>query len=135
MSVAAFDTLKYAKHLRDAGVSDAQAEAQVAALAEALQAGIQELATKRDIADVKREIADIKRDIAELAQSTKRDIAEGKQEWKQELKQVEMTLRHEFQQLHANERADRIVVRWMFGVLMTTLLSVLGLMLRFMVFK
>ena len=45
MPVAAFDTLKYAKQLKLAGVSEEQAEAQSAALAEALQTGIQNLVT------------------------------------------------------------------------------------------
>jgi hypothetical protein len=149
MPVAAFDTLKYAKHLPEAGVSDAQAEAQVAALTEALQAGIQELATKRDTAELKRDFAELKRDFAELKRdftelglATKRDIAELRQEikhdiaeLKQETKHDIVTLRHEMHQLHATERSERIIIRWMLGILMTICLSGLGLVIRYLVFK
>jgi hypothetical protein len=49
MAVATFDTLKYAKALRAAGVSEEQAEAQSAALMEALQVNLKELANKDDL--------------------------------------------------------------------------------------
>ncbi len=49
MAIAAFDTLKYVKHLKQAGVSDEQAEAQAVALAEILQAGLQDFAKKSDL--------------------------------------------------------------------------------------
>jgi len=46
MSATVFDTLAYAKKLKAAGVSEAQAEAQAEALASAIGA---ELATKADV--------------------------------------------------------------------------------------
>lgn len=46
MSATVFDTLAYAKKLKAAGVSDAQAEAQAEALASAIGA---EIATKADL--------------------------------------------------------------------------------------
>jgi hypothetical protein len=49
MTTAAFDTLAYAKRLRDAGVPEPQAEAQAAALAEALRESAGQPATKQDL--------------------------------------------------------------------------------------
>ncbi len=48
-----FDTLMYAKKLREAGVPERQAEIQAEALKEVID---NNLATKQDILDVKREI-------------------------------------------------------------------------------
>ena len=49
MSVIAFDTLKYAKRLKDSGVPDKQAEAEAEALAEVLEVNLKDLATKEDL--------------------------------------------------------------------------------------
>jgi hypothetical protein len=58
---AAFDTLAYAKRLKEAGFTDNQAEAQALALADAFKEGA--LATKQDIGDLRHEL---KQDIADL---------------------------------------------------------------------
>jgi 3-oxoacyl-(acyl-carrier-protein) synthase len=50
MTAITFDTLAYVKTLRDAGIEERQAEAQVAALATVLKSGIGDLATKDDLA-------------------------------------------------------------------------------------
>ncbi len=60
MTTITFDTLAYVKTLREAGVSEPQAEAQASALATVLKSGTNELATKGDI--------------RELALATKNDI-------------------------------------------------------------
>lgn len=53
---ARFDTLAYAKKLREAGFTEGQAEAQ----AEALRAVVDEnLATKADIAELKRDLKEL----------------------------------------------------------------------------
>ena len=49
MAVATFDTLKFANTLKAAGVPEKQAEAEAAALSEALQVNFKELATKDDL--------------------------------------------------------------------------------------
>ncbi len=69
MTTITFDTLAYVKTLREAGVSEPQAEAQASALATVLKSGTDELATKQDI----RELAlATKSDIDRLA--TKDDV-------------------------------------------------------------
>ena len=49
MSVIAFDTLKYAKRLKDSGVPDKQAEAEAEALAEVLEVNLKDFSTKEDL--------------------------------------------------------------------------------------
>ncbi|MGH8566904.1 MAG: DUF1640 domain-containing protein, partial [Gammaproteobacteria bacterium] len=71
MSAIAFDTLKFAKRLKEAGFTEQQAEALADAEAEFIE---QNLSTKRDIADVKRDIADVKRDIKELEAALRNEI-------------------------------------------------------------
>ena len=85
MSAIAFDTLKFAKRLKEAGFTEQQAEALADAEAELIE---QNLATKRDIADVQRDIADLKRDMKELEVTLHSAI-----------KQLEVTLRGEIKQL------------------------------------
>ena len=85
MNAIAFDTLKFAKRLKEAGFTEQQAEALADAEAEFIE---QNLATKQDIADVKRDIADIKRDVKELEVTLRNEI-----------KQLEVTLRGEIKQL------------------------------------
>ena len=58
MSAIAFDTLKYSKRLKEAGVPDKQAEAEAEALAEVLEVNLKDLATKEDL----------RRDLCELEQ-------------------------------------------------------------------
>ena len=72
MVAIAFDTLKYAKRLKDAGVPEKQAEAE----AEALEVNLKELATKDDLT---REAALLRRDMNELEVSLKRDMREMEQ--------------------------------------------------------
>lgn len=64
-AVIAFDTLKYSKRLKDAGVLPAQAEAEAEALAEVLEVNLKDLATKADLA---REAEYLRRDIREMEQ-------------------------------------------------------------------
>ena len=70
--ITAFDTLKFARRLKQAGLPEAQAEAmaeaQIEAFAEALDT---QLATKTDIAELRQAT---QADIAELREATQADI-------------------------------------------------------------
>ena len=68
--MAVFNAFEYVEVLREAGVPDKQAEAQVKVLTRIMD---DEVATKRDIAELK---ADLKRDIAETRAELKRDMKE-----------------------------------------------------------
>ena len=72
MTAITFDTLTYAKRLRDAGFTEQQAEAQ----AEALHAVVDEnLATKRDVEQLRCEL---KGEMKQMESRLRLDLAENK---------------------------------------------------------
>jgi predicted phage-related endonuclease len=104
MSTIAFDTLKFAKRLKEAGFTEQQAEALADAEAEFIE---QNLATKRDITDIKRDIADVKRDIKELEVTLRNEIKQLDVTLRGEIKQLDVTLRGEIKSLMS--RSNRSV--------------------------
>ncbi len=70
MTTITFDTLAYVKTLREAGVSEPQAEAQASALATVLKSGTNELATKQDLRELalatRNDIRTIGQDMREM---------------------------------------------------------------------
>ncbi|MBF0610651.1 MAG: hypothetical protein G8345_13695 [Magnetococcales bacterium] len=91
MSMPAFDTLKFAKRLREVGVPEPQAEVQVEMLAEAMA---ERMATKEDLA--KTEI-ELKRDIKELdakIESTKADL-------QRDIKELDAKMETKFREMDA----------------------------------
>lgn len=71
MTTITFDTLKYANHLKLAGVESTQAEAQAEALSEVMEVSLNELVTKADLLAVKTEL---KTDIQLLKSEIKADM-------------------------------------------------------------
>lgn len=73
----AFDTLAYAKKLKEAGFTEQQAEVQAEALRAVVDAN---LATKQDVALLQREIKEsesgLRRDMKELETTLRRDMKE-----------------------------------------------------------
>jgi len=67
-----FDTLPYARRLRQAGVPEAQAEAMADATRELV---MQDIATKGDIAALRTDIAGLRSDFTGLEQRAKGDLA------------------------------------------------------------
>ena len=61
--ISALDTHETVKRLTAAGFTDAQAEALTAAVKEAVEIDLSNIATKTDIADVRREMADMKAEL------------------------------------------------------------------------
>ncbi len=86
MPAVAFDTLKLAKRLKEAGFSEQQAEALAEAEAELFETT---LATKQDIADLKREIETVRtKDIADL----KREIETVRTKLEYEIRAAEQRM-------------------------------------------
>ncbi|MBI4081904.1 MAG: hypothetical protein HY423_04765 [Candidatus Lambdaproteobacteria bacterium] len=74
MSQASFDTLTYARKLREAGFTERQAEAQ----AEALRSVVEEnLATKRDIELVRRDVKELEVRLVQQIEPVRRDAKES----------------------------------------------------------
>ncbi len=66
MVTLTFDTYAFIKRLKESGVSEEQAEAHSEALKQFQQSSLDELATKKDLADVKTGLAEVKTDLAVL---------------------------------------------------------------------
>jgi phage tail tape-measure protein len=73
MTIVAFDTLKFAKRLRESGFTEVQAEALAEAIKDA--GGEAELATKRDLKELEN---NLRRDLNEVESNLKHDIKEVK---------------------------------------------------------
>ena len=114
MATATFDTLKYARSLRAAGVPEAQAEAQSAALQEALQVNIKELATKDDLKGVRDELKMAKDELTHM------------------IKEMENRLNGRFDLQAQQMRNDQQFVRWLFGVVIT---MAFGILVRLFFFR
>ena len=61
--ISSLDTHETVKSLTAAGFTDAQAEALTAAVKQAVDVDLSNIATKTDIADVRREMADMKAEL------------------------------------------------------------------------
>ena len=78
----AFDTLTYARRLREVGVPQEQAEAHAEALAAAVtetlatKQDLRELATKQYLAATNRDLAAVMQELRELTATTKQDMRE-----------------------------------------------------------
>ncbi len=110
MAAIAFDTLKYSKRLKDAGVPDKQAEAEVEALAEALEVNLKDLPTKDDLT---RETGLLRRDLKELDTSLKRDMKELESSLKRDMKELESRLKHEneLMRVEMREMEQRMTIK------------------------
>ena len=108
MAAIAFDTLKYSKRLKDAGVPDKQAEAEVEALAEALEVNLKDLPTKDDLT---RETGLLRRDLKELESSLKRDIKELEGSQKRDLKELETSLKHDLTESESRLKHENELMR------------------------
>ena len=58
MASITFDTLKFSKRLKDAGVPDKQAEAEAEALSEVFEINFKEMATKEDLKALEERLSD-----------------------------------------------------------------------------
>ena len=103
MAAIAFDTLKYSKRLKDAGVPDKQAEAEVEALAEALEVNLKDLPTKDDLT---RETGLLRRDLKDLETSLKRDMKELESSLKRDIKELESSLKRDIKELEGSQKRD-----------------------------
>ncbi|HSH28968.1 MAG TPA: hypothetical protein VK971_03585 [Thiohalobacter sp.] len=72
----AFDTLEFAKTLRNSGYTETQAEGMTKALDGVCLTLQSDLARKADIQDLRREIADVRKDLGSEIADVRREIAD-----------------------------------------------------------
>lgn len=101
MSVVAFDTLRFAKRLEEAGVPPGQAAATAAAFAEATG----------DMIATKIEIGDLRRDLAAVRAELKANIAALRSELKADIAALRSELKGEIDALRVEVKADIAAVR------------------------
>ncbi len=118
MTTIAFDTLKFARALREkAKLTPEQAEGFADAIGEAMH---DDLATKSDLRLVKAEIQ------AEI-QQVKAEIQQVKTELQGEIQQVEARLRAEIQLVKTGvESVKSEIIKWMFGAVGFQTILMLG---------
>jgi len=102
----AIDTLKVAKRLREAGFTEPQAEAVIAAVQEGTEGA--DLATKADIVELRNEL---RTEIAELRAELKAEIAD----LRSELRQSELRLEAKIEAIKAD------ILNRIFGLILGTL--------------
>ena len=100
MASLAFDTLKAAKALRSAGFDEAQAEAVISTVGDAVGGNV---STKADLQEVR---AETKADLQELRAEMKADLQEVRVEMKADLQEVRAETKADLQELRSEMKAD-----------------------------
>jgi hypothetical protein len=120
------DTLKVAKRLREAGFTEPQAEAVVAAVQEGTEGA--ELATKLEISELKSEIAglraELETEIAGLRTELKTEIAALRTELKADIREAELRLEAKIEAMKA-ELLNR-VFSMILGTLVVNIIAIVG---------
>ena len=121
MSMATFDTLKFANALKAAGVSDRHAEAEAVVLAEVFSINFREVATKEDL---KRAVADVETKLREVEQrlNAKSDLLRSEVYAKIDLLRTEVFAKIDTN--HTKLTGDMYLLRWMFGLLISLVLAI-----------
>ncbi len=120
MAVATFDTLKFANSLKAAGVPDKQAEAEAAAISEALAANFKDLATKDDLLQLRTEL---KNELLQVRTELKNDIRETEQRLNAKIDGVSARI----DSSTAKIQGEMTLMKYMFGICITLLLGLVGL--------
>ena len=118
----AFNPFKYVDELREAGVPDKQAEAQIKVLSAVMES---ELATKHDIELVKHDIELVKKDIKELDTKLSRDIKELETKLSRDIKELEIKFSGEI-------RDSQHSIIWKLTGIFTALLTIFRFLPEFL---
>jgi len=114
MAVATFDTLKFSKALREAGVSEKHAEAEAVLLSEVFSFNFKDVVTKEDLRAENRGVEE--RVLSRLKEVEQRLDAKIDQAVAKLEARIESTV--------APLRSDNILLKWMLGAVLTILISV-----------
>ena len=132
MSIAAFDTLTYARRLKEAGVDETQAEAHAEAVRDAVTEGV---ATKDDVAalkaDLDRGLAAVKADVVRLEDkmATKEDVAALRAELKADMADLKAELKADVAELKTDvANLETRLVRFVFAAAAGQVALIVGLL-------
>jgi len=121
MPAVTFDTLKFVKTLKEAGVSEPQAEAFSTAVRDSHEAA--ELATKTDLREYE---SAIRGDLERLESGLHHEMGELRHEMgnlRHEIKELETGLRHEMKELDLRRQGEMLLLKWMLGILIAGMAS------------
>src|ERR1700722_4667496 len=135
MAVATFDTLKLANTLKATGLPDQQAEALATAFADLVQVNFKELATKdeyeRGVKELRGEIDrasnELHAKIDKVAKEAKDDREKDVKELKRDIADLRTEFKHDMQTMQSKHQADILLLKWMVGVTITGIVTILGL--------
>lgn len=125
MSIATFDTLKFANTLKAADLPPKQAEALAVAFAEVIQLNLKDLATKDDLKAL--EVA-TKHDLKDLETATKNEFKTLDTVLRAEIKDVRADFKNAIVKLEAEMR----IMRWMLGAIGGGIILIVGIALRYL---
>ena len=114
MAVATFDTLKFANSLKAAGVPDKQAEAEAAAISEALAANFRDLVTKEDL----------KNELLQLRTELKNDGLQLRTELKSDIRDTEQHLNAKIDTAVVSLKGEILTIKYMFGIVVTLFVGI-----------
>lgn len=96
MAAIAFDTLKFTKRLREAGVSEKQAEAEAEVLVDIFAFSTEQLASKQDIKDLEvaltQDIKSVEVNLKNVEANLTQDIESLKKEFKSDILLLEQRM-------------------------------------------
>ena len=107
----AFDTFRFVRRLKDAGVSEEQAEAFSDAIRESQDARLGELATKTDLQEVKADLQAVKADLQAVKADMQADLQAVKADMQADLQAVKADMQADLQAMKADMQADLQAVR------------------------
>lgn len=124
VTIVAFDTLRFAKRLEEAGVPAPQAAATASAFAEAVG---EVLATKQDLENEARDIRD---EIAGLGRELRAEIAALRQEMKDEITALRQEMRGEITALRRDMKELELRMTIKLGAMMAGSIALVGAMVK-----
>ena len=113
MIAVTFDTFKFVRRLKDAGIPENQAEAISEAIHETHAAHLEDLASKRDLKELEGQLS-TKADVVDLTKidmhilELKQDAKETKLELKRDIKELELRIAAEMAKIHG----ELATMRW-----------------------
>ena len=107
MPVATFDTLKFSKALREAGVPEKQADAEAAVLSDVFAVNLRELVTKDDLkSELKLTKDELRAEIKGVRDELKGDIKGVRDELKGDIKSVRDELKGDIKSVRDELKGD-----------------------------
>jgi hypothetical protein len=160
MAVATFDTLKFANTLKATGLPENQAEALATAFADLVQVNFKDLVTKEEYdrgvkeirtdierfgkelraeidrvskelrAEIDRVSKELRAEIDRVAKEDKDNLDNAVRDIKRDQSDLRIEFKHEIQASQAKHQADLLLLKWMVGVTMTGVVTLIGLFAR-----